>query len=104
MPTLSIQRIRDWIAARRTVDDYAFTAQDIASGVGAPLPDVFAICEGGTMGGALAAVTRIPTRYYTCPSVGFDLGARRTKDLIDAGAARRGADGVEWTAPKAAAR
>lgn len=97
MPTISIQRIRDWVAAHRTADDYAFTSMDIALGIGGPPAEVFLICEGGTLGGALAAVTCGLRRFYTSPTVGFDLGPHRTKELIERGVAARGADGLEWT-------
>lgn len=75
---------------------------DIALGIGGPPAEVFLLCEGGTMGGALAAVTCGLTRFYTNTVIGFDLGMR-TKDLIERGVAGRGAEGLEWTLRKAVA-
>lgn len=103
MPTISIQRIRDWIAAHRTADDYAFTSTDVALGIGGPPAEVFLICEGGVLSGMLAAVTKDQTRFYTSTTVGFDLGPRRTKELIDHGVAGRGTEGLEWTLKMAVA-
>jgi hypothetical protein len=103
VPTISIQRIRDWIAAHRTADDYAFTSMDVALGIGGPPAEVFLLCEGGVLNNSLAAVTVGLARFYTNTVIGFDLGPRRTKDLIDRGVAGRGAEGLEWTLPRKAA-
>jgi len=103
LPTISIQRIRDWIAAHRTADDYAFASTDIALGIGGPPAEVFLICEGGTLGGALAAVTCGLKRFYTNTTVGFDLGPQRTRELVERGVAARGAEGLEWTLKEVAA-
>lgn len=103
MPTISIQRIRDWIAAHRTADDYAFTSMDIALSIGGPPAEVFLLCEGGVLSNALAAVTKDLTRFYTNTTVGFDLGLRRTKELIERGVAAHGAEGLAWTLKRAVA-
>ncbi len=100
MPTISIQRIVDWIAAHRTADDYAFTSMDVALGIGGPPAEVSMLCEGGVASGMLAAVTVGLTRFYTNVPVGFDLGPRRTEDLVGRRVAARGHQGLEWTAPR----
>lgn len=102
MSGISIERIRDWILARRTTKEYAFPTLDIAAGVGASPIEVFVLCSNAVSAGMLAGVTVHNAHFFTHPVIGFDneVGQRRMKALLDDRKIAQVSGRYEWAPPK----
>lgn len=106
MSAVSIERIRDWILARRTTKEYAFPTLDIAAGVGASPVEVFVLCTNAISAGMLSGATVGNAHFFTHPVVGFEaeIGSRRMKALLDDKRVVQVAGKYEWAPTKRVVR
>lgn len=104
MPTVSIERIRDWLASHRTAEDYAFSAIDIALGIGGGPAEVAMLCANAADSGMVASVYVGTSRFFTHPLVGMEdkIGQKRMKALLEIGRVVQVAGRYEWAPPKRA--
>jgi hypothetical protein len=104
VPTVSIERIRDWLASHRTAEDYAFSAIDIALGIGCGPAEVFVLCNSAADAGMLASVFVGTSRFFTHPLVGMEdkVGQKRMRTLLEIGRVIQVANRYEWAPPKRA--
>jgi hypothetical protein len=102
VPAVSIERIRDWLAKKRTPEAYAFSAIDVALGTGAPPAEIGMLCNSAADSGMLASVYVGGSRFFTHPLVSMEekIGAKRMRMLEEVGKVRRAGDHFEWANPK----
>jgi len=100
MPSVSIERISDWLYKNRTEESYAFKAYDIAIGVGGLPGEVYLLCENAANTGKLGSVYKDNVRYYTHISIGFDIGKKNLKELESQSKITKINDHFEWLPQK----